>query len=336
MATKKYQITQLNANNQLDVLHPETSADNIIETTNEKVMTGSERTKLAGIEAGAEVNEIVGVQVNGSDLTIDANRKVNILMPTDVGADLEYDANTGVLSLLDKDSQVLGSVDLPLELLISSGYYDSATEELVLVLSNFELSNPQPTSTTFKTNKYYTYNSSTNVYTLASVYDSSQTYYEHSEIRIPVGDLIEEYVGDGTNTTITRNVSGQSVITFTNAFLSRISAIELKNTNQDTEIEHIKDGTTKVAKSSEADALATARTISYTGDATGSGSFDGSADLSIALTLKAVGTAGTYSVVQTDVNGRVVSGAQLIEVGTTGQTTPSNDLAVGGLFFKEI
>lgn len=326
MATKKYQITQLNANNQLDVLHPETSADNIIETTNEKVMTGSERTKLAGIEDGAEVNEIVGVQVNGSDLTIDANRKVNILMPTDVGADLEYDSNTGVLSLLDKDSQVLGSVDLPLELLISSGYYDSATEELVLVLSNFELSNPQPTSTTFRTNKYYTYNSSTNVYTLASVYDSSQTYYEHSEIRIPVGDLIEEYVGDGTNTTITRNVSGQSVITFTQAFLTRISTVETNITN-------ITNGTTPVEKANK---LTNARDISFTGDATGTGSFDGSANLSIALTLKAVGTAGTYSVVQTDTNGRVVSGAQLIEVGTTGQTTPSNDLAVGGLFFKEI
>ena len=326
MATKKYQITQLNANNQLDVLHPETSADNIIETTNEKVMTGSERTKLAGIEDGAEVNEIVGVQVNGSDLTIDANRKVNILMPTDVGADLEYDSNTGVLSLLDKDSQVLGSVDLPLELLISSGYYDSATEELVLVLSNFELSNPQPTSTTFRTNKYYTYNSSTNVYTLASVYDSSQTYYEHSEIRIPVGDLIEEYVGDGTNTTITRNVSGQSVITFTQAFLTRISTVETNITN-------ITNGTTPVEKANK---LTNARDISFTGDATGTGSFDGSANLSIALTLKAVGTAGTYSVVQTDANGRVVSGAQLIEVGTTGQTTPSNDLAVGGLFFKEI
>ena len=47
-------------------------------------------------------------------------------------------------------------------------------------------------------------------------------------------------------------------------------------------------------------------------------------------------TAGTYSTVQVDSYGRVVAGAQLIEIGTTGQTTPSANLVVGGLFFQEI
>lgn len=41
-------------------------------------------TKLAGIESGAEVNDIVGVQVNGVDLPIDANRKVNIVLPSNL------------------------------------------------------------------------------------------------------------------------------------------------------------------------------------------------------------------------------------------------------------
>lgn len=40
-------------------------------------------TKLAQIEAGAEVNVIEGVQKNGVDLVVDANKKVNVTVPTD-------------------------------------------------------------------------------------------------------------------------------------------------------------------------------------------------------------------------------------------------------------
>ena len=46
-------------------------------------------------------------------------------------------------------------------------------------------------------------------------------------------------------------------------------------------------------------------------------------------------TAGTYSVVTVDAKGRATAGTQLIEWGTSGQTTPSN-LAVGGLFMELI
>ncbi len=45
-------------------------------------------------------------------------------------------------------------------------------------------------------------------------------------------------------------------------------------------------------------------------------------------------TAGTYSAVSVDVKGRVTAGSQIIEWGTDGQTTPSANLAVGGLFFE--
>lgn len=44
--------------------------------------TTADETKLDGIEAGAEVNIIEGIQKNGTDLTVDANRKVNIVVPT--------------------------------------------------------------------------------------------------------------------------------------------------------------------------------------------------------------------------------------------------------------
>ena len=320
---KDYQLTQLNANGELDVLHPETNAGNVKETTDKKVMTADERTKLAGIEAGAEVNKVNGIRANGVVVVPDGTKYVNILMPTDVGADLEYNVNTGVLSLLDKDGNVLGSVDLPAEYMISDGYYDDTTRELVLVLSNYILSDPQPTVDTFKTNTYFTYDASTDVYTLATVFTAGETYYNHSEIRIPVGDLIDTYYGDDANITIDSN----KVIKFTQAFLTRVSNIEDR-------LSHLEDGTTPAAK---ADKLTNARTIAFSGDATGSGSFDGSGNITIPLTLENIfQNPAVFSVVSVDTKGRVVAGNQLIEVGAEGQTVPSASLAVGGLFFKKL
>lgn len=94
---------------------------------------------------------------------------------------------------------------------------------------------------------------------------------------------------------------------------------------------------TNATKAATADKLTTARTIGLSGDVVGSASFDGSANATISATLAASGvTAGTYSVVTVDTKGRVTTGGQIIEVGTTGQSSPTTALAVGGIFFKEI
>ena len=78
------------------------------------------------------------------------------------------------------------------------------------------------------------------------------------------------------------------------------------------------------------------QSITATGDATGTATVSSGA-ASIALTLKNSGvTAGTYSAVTVNAKGIVTGGGQFVEVGSTGQTTPSASLAVGGLFFKEI
>lgn len=45
-------------------------------------------------------------------------------------------------------------------------------------------------------------------------------------------------------------------------------------------------------------------------------------------------TAGTYSAVTVDTKGRVTAGSQIIEWGTSGQTKPTSNLVVGGLFMK--
>ena len=73
--------------------------------------------------------------------------------------------------------------------------------------------------------------------------------------------------------------------------------------------------------------LATAHTLSWTGDVTGSTSFDGTADKATALTLAASGvTAGTYKSVTVDTKGRVTGGNDVVTglVTATAATGVSN------------
>lgn len=80
---------------------------------------------------------------------------------------------------------------------------------------------------------------------------------------------------------------------------------------------------------------ATARTLSATGDATGSANIDGSANASIALTLAASGvTAGTYKSVTVDNKGRVTGGTNpttLADYGITDATPDSHIGATGNV-----
>lgn len=122
------------------------------------------------------------------------------------------------------------------------------------------------------------------------------------------------------------------------ALAVRVTAVEGKaSTNESnissigTRVTNLENGTKAAGKATK---LATARKISISGDATGSTDFDGSVDKTIALTLANSGvTAGTYSAVAVDAKGRVIAGNQIIEWGAKGQTEPSANLAVGGLFF---
>lgn len=140
-----------------------------------------------------------------------------------------------------------------------------------------------------------------------------------------------------------------------------VNAAKNKADENETTINQIVDGTTKVGSATHADGateanhalyadnatnaqnastagkLSTPRTISLTGDATGSAQFDGSANAAIAVSLKNSGVvAGTYSVVQVDAKGVVTAGNQLVEWGVSGQTEPSANLAIGGIFFELI
>ncbi len=134
-----------------------------------------------------------------------------------------------------------------------------------------------------------------------------------------------------TNSTAYAGDKGKALATRLTTAEGNIS----ENTNGITSLEaratKLENGTTPAGKAMK---LATARKISLSGDATGNTTFDGSADKSITVTLANTGVvAGTYSAVAVDTKGRVTAGNQIIEWGAIGQTEPSADLAVGGLFF---
>lgn len=302
MATKKYQITQLQDDGSLLVLHPETSADLVQETTDRKFMTSSEKTKLSGIESGAQVNKLEVIKVNGEARPI-VNKEVEITI--DYGSYIpttEKGSANGVASL-GGDGKVPSS-QLP-------SYVDDV----------LEFNNKSSFPSTGESGKIYVAKDTNLTYRW-----SGSAYVEISP-SLALGETSSTaYPGDKGKTNATNIASLQT----------RMANVENKNSSQDTEISNIKNGTTTVAKATTSTKLATARTIAINGDGSGSTTFDGSSDKTITLTLSSVGTAGTYSVVTTDSKGRVTKGAQVIEVGTTGQTSPSSTLAIGGIFYKEI
>lgn len=153
-------------------------------------------------------------------------------------------------------------------------------------------------------------------------YRWSGTAYVEISVSLALGETSSTaYAGD----------KGKALATRVTAAEDNITANDQDITELQNRAKALEDGTSAAGKATK---LATARKISLTGDATGNTTFDGTADKSIAVTLANSGvTAGTYSAVSVDSKGRVTAGSQIVEWGTTGQNTPSANLAVGGLFF---
>ena len=153
-------------------------------------------------------------------------------------------------------------------------------------------------------------------------YRWSGTAYVEISVSLALGETSSTaYAGD----------KGKALATRVTAAEDNITANDQDITELQNRAKALEDGTSAAGKATK---LATARKISLTGDATGNTTFDGTADKSIAVTLANSGvTAGTYSAVSVDAKGRVTAGSQIVEWGTTGQNTPSANLAVGGLFF---
>lgn len=287
----KTQINEKLADGTLQVIHPETDASIVIETTDKQFISATEKAKLNSIPSTAQENAIESISINGgTPITPDANKNVDLTIVTEAGVRLTYRAADGLLSLLDTNDEVLSSVDLPLELIVESGIYNETTKKIELHLADGT-----------------------------------------SVIEIPVEDLVNEYDADGT--TIIK--SADNKFSIAQAILTRLTNVETKASQNAQDITNMQQG--KVESAETADKLSSAKKLTITGDATGSVTTDWSTDSTLNIELSNTGvTAGTYSAVAVDAKGRVTSGGQAIEVGTTGQTSPSSGLVVGGLFFKQV
>lgn len=114
--------------------------------------TTADKTKLEGIEEGAQVNVLEGVKVNNQPLTPTA-KVVNIdLSAYALNSDMRtyakslvvtIDSSTYImtLTLKDADDNVLSTqtIDLPLETMVVGGSYDDATKSLILTLKNGQI-----------------------------------------------------------------------------------------------------------------------------------------------------------------------------------------------------
>lgn len=372
MSTKKYQITQLQNDDSLLVLHPETDADIVAVATGtgkyegqatnvqdalEEVYGMALTGGVTGVKGDAEQNYRTGdVNITKANIglgNVTNNKQVKATSSAVVGNDIAlWDGTTGDLL---KDSGKAISTATP-----SSNSTDAEIPTSKAVYSAISgLPTPMQFKGSLGTGGTITTlpvaSSSNNGYVYKVITDGT-----YQSLVCKVGDTVisngSEWIlipsGDEPSGTVTSvamtvptglSVSGSPITTSGTLAVTFASGYSIPTTTKQSEWDGkyslpsggipATDLATAVQTSlGKADsALQENETITLSGDATGSGK------TSIAVTLANSGvTAGTYSAVTVNAKGLVTAGAQLIEVGTTGQATPSNKLAVGGIFFKEI
>lgn len=299
---KKTQINEKLEDGSLQIIHPETDANIVIENDNKQFISKTEKEDLADLVDMRDKDEFGKVDdvqdSNGNSLVTNKIAK----LPNYIKAD-EKGSNNGVATL-DSSGKVPSS-QLP-------GFVDDVLEYSSL--------NSFPA--TGESGKIYV------------ALDTNKTYRWSGTTYTIISDTLA--LGETTGTAYDGakgKLNAQNIANLD----ARVGSVETKSNTNETNITNITNGTTKVGKSTTADKFSSSKTITVSGDASGTVSTDFSTNPTITLTLSNSGvTAGTYSAVQVDAKGRVVSGGQTLEVGSSGQTTPSSTLVVGGLFFKEI
>ena len=152
-------------------------------------------------------------------------------------------------------------------------------------------------------------------------------------------DLEDRFVNYQVKTDNSLNTTSKTVVGAINEVKTTADAAKSASTTNTTAITNITNGNTTVAKATNATnatnatQFASNKSVELTGDVTGSAS--SKAGWTVATTLKNSGiTAGTYSAVTVNAKGIATSGAQFIKTGSS-DTAPA-DLAIGGLYLKEI
>lgn len=282
MATKKYKIQQLQQDETLLTLHPETDAS-VVKVDPSKTGTTATNVESAikelkdDIQATAnEIKDGVVTGVKGSNETQYRKGQVEITK-----------ANIGLGNV--------NNVAITNDQVTQIGTNKTDIDDLKLKVGNL--------SGAF--NFQGTLNSILDLPT-ASASNKGYVYIINKK----------EYVSDGTKWV---ELGDESSFILKTTYESHLQAQLEKDNAQEKEIADIK-----------ADYVSKNNLKTINGE-----SIVGSGDIKTKLEDSGV-VAGTYSVVEVNSKGIVTSGAYLIEVGVVNQVTPSDNLAVGGIFFQEI
>lgn len=306
---ENYQITQLDENSELQVLHPETNADVVLETTNKKVMTAAERTKLAGIEQGAEVNIVNGVKVNGSTVTPDGEGIVNISIDDTDKIPLSQKGASGGVAELDNSGKVPAAqlpsyVDDVLEFASLSAFPATGEDGKIYIAED--------------TNRQYRWSGTQYVEISPSLAlgETSSTAYAGNKGKQNADDIVAIKAGT-VKAGDASKLNGQSA----SYYLNYNNLTNKPDIPTVPEIEIVDSGSGSFVGNVTADGYTL--TLSKK-------------NISVSDLPNSGVTAGTYSVVTVDAKGRATAGGTILEVGSDSQAAPSANLAIGGIFFKKI
>jgi hypothetical protein len=120
MADKNIQLKDMNGNS-------------VFPKTKGALVTNANGQTLEGVQAGAQVNIIETVKVNGSALTPDSNKAVNVVIPAAADYTVVKDdvAATGYAATyhLTKDGTNVGAaINIPKDMVVSSGSVETCTQ----------------------------------------------------------------------------------------------------------------------------------------------------------------------------------------------------------------
>ena len=357
--TKKFQMIQkVDADNTL-LIHPETEAEVVTYAPGSTGLTSTNVGAAIG-ELQQEIKDITGggvvTGVKGSEES--AYRVGNVsLSAANVGAE-----SAGAVSTHNSDGTAHSDIRTSVTTAQTKADQAYALAQGMSKASSFATLAAAKTALTaaektdYKVGDHiYIVATGTPDYWVSAVNDTKSGdfgYFTLSELEGAKVDLTD-YQKKQLTTAITVDGTSQTTVEGALGAINTLAAgVKTTATGNATEITNIKNGTTKVGAATAADSAAkwtTARDLGVSvnsgkktdgsTDITGSGSesVDGSANKTISVTLGDSGvTAGSYSAVNVNAKGIVTQGGQVIEVGASGQTTPSATLATGGIFFKAI
>ena len=298
----KTQIQEKLENGSTQVIHPETDASVVIINDDRQFITKAQKQDLEELIQMKDNNQFGGVldvqDSDGKSLVDNSIAKLpNYIKSSEKGA------SNGVATL-GSDGRVPSS-QLP-------AYVDDV----------LEYNNRDSFPTTGESGKIYV------------AKDTNKTYRWSGSVYVVISDTLA--LGETAGTAYEGSKGKQNADNIAN-LTTRVGSVETKATNNASAITNITNGTTKVGKATSADKFSSNKTLTLSGDASGSVTTDFSSNPTLTLTLSNTGVAkGTYSAVGVDTKGRVTSGGQVVEVGDASQTTPSESLVIGGIFFKRI